>query len=488
MNETNLINKLSDISIQISYEKNVDKLLQIILENCIEITDSDAGSIYTVEANQLHFEYTVNHSVDFPFKKFIIPVNNQSISGNCVLNKETYNLRSMEDTQELLGIKHNDSFDKSIGYKTINMLVIPMQNYKGEIIGVMQLINKKADANLIITSATTIDLPEYTKQDEQITNSLASQAAILIERTRLQEDITNLLDSMIDTLSTALDQRDPVTAGHSKRVAEFSMSLAKAINANEDTYSEIVFDEDHLKELHIAALLHDVGKIGIPESVLQKKNRLTVDKTKEIISRFYLIGEILSNRKEKSFYFGENIDKTISKIVSISESNFLQDEDKLFLKNLKGHSDIDYKNIVIKILSDDEYHNLCVLKGNLTNEERNQINQHARYSKEILDTITWGKTLSNVPDLASKHHEKLNGKGYPYGFNENKLSIIDRIMPIVDVYDALTAKDRPYKPAMSKDKACEILIFEVKNGSLDKSLVDLFIEKVINLGGETDEN
>ena len=246
-----------------------------------------------------------------------MPVSNQSISGNCVLNKKTYNLRSMEDTQKLLGIKHNNSFDKSIGYKTINMLVIPMQNYKGEIIGVMQLINKKADANLIITSDTIVDLPEYTKLDEQITNSLASQAAILLERTRLQQDLTNLLDSMIDTLSTALDQRDPVTAGHSKRVAEFSMSLAKAINDNNDIYSEIVFDEDRLKELHIAALLHDVGKIGIPESLLQKKNRLTKDKTSEIISRFYLIGEILNNRNEKSLYFGEDVNKTISRIIKV---------------------------------------------------------------------------------------------------------------------------------------------------------------------------
>lgn len=156
-----------------------------------------------------------------------MPVNDKSISGNCVLNKKTYNLRSMEDTQELFGITHNSSFDESIGYKTINMLVIPMRNYKGVIIGVLQLKNKKDDANTKITGKTIIRLPEYTALDEQITNSLASQAAILLERTRLQENLTNLLDSMIVTLSTTLEQRDPVTAGHSKRVAEYSISLAK---------------------------------------------------------------------------------------------------------------------------------------------------------------------------------------------------------------------------------------------------------------------
>ncbi len=484
MNELSLLNKLSEISIQLSYEKDVDKLLQLILESCIEITGSDAGSIYTVEENQLHFEYTVNHSVDFPSKKFSMPVSSDSISGNCVLNKTTYNLTSMEDTQALFGITHNRSFDESIGYKTINMLVIPMENFKGEVIGVLQLINKKDDADVIITSDSDLDLPEYTALDEQITNSLASQAAILLERTRLQQDLTNLLDSMISTLSTALDQRDPITAGHSKRVAELSIELAKAINDDQGLYKDVLFDEDALKELHISALLHDVGKIGVPESILQKQNKLTDEKINEIVSRFYLIAEILHNRNEETHYFGEHLDHTIEHLIRISKTNFLADEDKAFLNDLRNHPNVDYKNVTIEVLHEHEYNSLMIQKGNLTVEERNQIQKHANYSKDILENINWGKKLSNVPKLAASHHEKLNGKGYPFGLDESRLSLIERIMPIIDIYDALTATDRPYKPAMSKEKACAILGYEVENGSLDKHLVELFKKQVVGLREE----
>lgn len=456
MNNRKLISRLNDISIKLSNEKNVDQLLQMILECCIDLTNSDAGSIYTVLDNELHFEYTVNKSVEFPFKKFIMPVDKLSISGNCVLNKQAYNLKKMSDVKSEMGIEHNDSFDRSIKYKTINMLVVPLKNYEDEVIGVMQLINKKEEnSTFIINDLTDIDLPPYTELDVQVTSSLASQAAILIERTRLHEELTILLDSVILTLSTALEQRDPVTAGHSKRVAAYSVGLAEEVNLNQEEFKDICFTENKIKELQIAALLHDVGKIGVPEAILQKRNRLSDEKIGEIEARYYLLSELLIDNCRNDFctYFIGNVETIISHIKSINESNFLKD--------------IEYKN-------------LSILKGNLTDEERNSINMHAKHSGQILEGIDWGSSMDGVTKIVYTHHEKLNGKGYPFGLNESDLAIAERILPIVDIYDALTARDRPYKPAMSSKKATQILMYDVKDGALDSNLVDLFINKVIN--------
>lgn len=483
MNNRKLISRLNDISIKLSNEKNVDQLLQMILECCIDLTNSDAGSIYTVLDNELHFEYTVNKSVEFPFKKFIMPVDKQSISGNCVLNKQAYNLKKMSDVKFEMGIEHNDSFDRSIKYKTINMLAVPLKNYEDEVIGVMQLINKKEEnSTFIINDLTEIDLPPYTELDVQVTSSLASQAAILIERTRLHEELTILLDSVILTLSTALEQRDPVTAGHSKRVAGYSVSLAEEVNSNQVEFKNISFSENKIKELQIAALLHDVGKIGVPEAILQKRNRLSDEKIGEIEARYYLFSELLIDNCQNDFctYFIGNVETIISHIKSINESNFLNDEDKEFLNELRDEKPIKFHNKKIKFLKDIEYKNLSILKGNLTDEERNSINMHAKHSGQILEGIDWGTSMDGVTKIVYTHHEKLNGKGYPFGLNGSDLAIAERILPIVDIYDALTARDRPYKPAMSSKKAEQILMYDVKDGALDSNLVDLFINKVIN--------
>ncbi|MCK8058510.1 MULTISPECIES: HD domain-containing phosphohydrolase [unclassified Fusibacter] len=477
MNEKKLISKLTDIAIQLSNERDVDKLLHIILESCVEITNADAGSIFTLTDQGLQFEYTVNHSVDVPFEKSVIPINRQSIVGNCVLNKKSYNLKTMNDVKSLFNIEHNSSFDKKINYRTINMLVVPLLNYDGDVIGAMQLINKKEkNSSLIISYETNVDLPSFTLLDEQLTSSLASQAAILIDRTKLHLELSELLDTIITTLSTTLEQRDPVTAGHSRKVAEYSLLLANAINDNQGIYKEIHISDDRKKELEIAARLHDVGKIGVPEAVLQKKNRLSDANINEIEMRYYLMSELIKKDNDNTFNidFSDNTVKYIEKIKEINKSNFLDEDSLNFLKMLRDEVPIIYNDLQLVFLNEEEYYNLSIKKGNLTDDERRKINMHVVYSKEILEKMSWGKTFANVPMIAASHHEKLNGKGYPMGIDQNDLSLFERILAITDIYDALTAIDRPYKAPMSIEKAFQILSYEVKDGALDKHLVDLF--------------
>ena len=477
MRENEFLNRLTSIAVQLSAERDVEKLLHIILESCIEITNSDAGSIYTVENDELHFEYTLNHSVDFPFSKYAMPLDRQSISGNCALNKTAYNISSMKKVEKLFNIKHNESFDKSVDYRTINMLVVPMMDYYGEVIGVMQLINKKEEgSDITISGKTTVKLPSYTDLDEQITSSLASQAAILIARSRLYNDLSNLLDSIISTLSAALELRDPVTAGHSRKVADYAVKLARAVNDDDVIYKDVRFSENQLKELEIASLLHDIGKIGISESILQKQNRLSDEKLNEIEARLYLMGEIIKNGSYSTYKIGfsENVPAFVERIRRISDSNLLEYEDAGFLNELKNESPIRYNGRELYFLNDEEYESLSIESGNLTKEERDLINMHAKYSEEILERIDWGKRLHSVPKIASRHHERLNGMGYPYGLDMTQLSIRERILAIADIFDALTAVIRPYKEAVSKDKAYKILDYEVRIGTLDRNLVDLF--------------
>lgn len=484
----NLIEKLSAISIELSAEKNIHKLLELILNESIKITGSDAGSIYIIEERdderKLVFKYTNNTSMNFPFKEFAMPINTNSISGACAVTGNIYNFKSMDETVEVLGFHHNKSFDESYGYETCNMLVIPLKNYTNEIIGVLQLINKKKDPThkFIAYSGHYCEyITPYLELEEKIISALASQAAILIERSVLFQDIETLLQSFIETLVTALDSRDPITAGHSKRVTEYALRLARTLNRIDyGPYKDFMFSEDQIKELYIAGLLHDVGKIGVREYVLMKRNKLSDEGIENLRMRIQWLRTLLELKtlnqtltlaekelQPKTGFYLETLE-------TINTSGFLKDDMKLVLDEIYAIRFTDLEGKEYPLLTESEYINLSVQRGNLTGPERQEISDHVVHTFNILSGIHWTKTLTQVPRIASDHHEKPNGKGYPDGRTEEQLELRSRILAIADIFDALTAKDRPYKPAIPIDKSLQILQEEADNRGLDPALVEIF--------------
>jgi len=413
-----------------------------------------------------------------------------------------------------IGLKHNKKFDEQNHYNTCNMLVVPMKNFSGKVIGVMQLINKKNDYGQIL--ATEEDFKThtrpYTKEEEELISSLTSQCAILLERNTLLDDIRKLFKTFIESLVTSLDQRDPITAGHSSRVAGYSICLAKKINESRvGPFEKVTISDEELKALYYAGLLHDIGKIGVKESVLLKRNRLTdatmdalrhrcqvlkynllyevqnftKDEIADILDTFSFISHkeallmIDDNEKKMRKFIKENAELITSKIfetlASINISGFLSEENEHFLKLATYIYYFNDTNEKVKLLSDEELINLYVKRGNLTDDERKMMNNHALYTYDVLKEIAWTDGLNQVPYIAATHHEKLSGKGYPWGKNENEIPFFSRILAIADIFDALTAKDRPYKPALPIEKSVSILREDAGNNHLDHDLVELFV-------------
>lgn len=446
----NLIDRLCYIGIELSAQKDVDRLLELILTESMSISNSDAGSIYFIEGEEqdkkLVFKYAENRSVSFPFKQFELSIDKRSIAGACVVEKKGYNFNSMDETLEVLGIEHNRSFDEVAGYETINMLVIPLKNYEGDVIGVLQLINKMADQSVDNTSPNTKiggykeRIVPFTSEDEKIIGALASQAAILMERRLLFIAIEQLLDSTIFALVKALDKRDPVTSGHSERVAKYAKALYQFIQQKHDSrYENGMLSEEGAREIYIAGLLHDVGKIGVPEYLLMKENKLSLSEMDAIKSRFKYIQLLLQMKtekgnitdSEKSLY--DTLTESHEKIVKINKAGFLNDEDEQWLKNLSEINIQSFDGEDFQVLSPYELEQLLIKRGNLTDEERLKINLHAKMSLDILKEIQWTKELKHIPQVAAQHHEKLNGKGYPTGLMAKDLSLMARMIAIADI-------------------------------------------------------
>lgn len=486
-NNNELLKKLNKIGIALSAQRNVNKLLEIILEESMDITGADAGSIYIKEECQgdknnevLRFKITRNMSREFEWSEFTLNIDKKSIAGFSAFSKRPMNIKSLDDTEDLYGISYNRAFDYKIAYKSVNMLVIPMLNYDYEVVGVLQLINKKKHKYMVFQGPEEIEeeIIPFSSEEEEVIESLAAQAGILIERTILHDEIQELLSSFITAMVSTIDARDITTSGHSKRLAGYALHFIKTLNnVNYGKYADIIFSEDNFKEMYYAALLHDIGKIGVEEAVLLKENRLSDAEMEKIKYRLKYIKLLVKNSKEHSDLYSK-LDSYLTFLLSINTSGFI-DDDKMNILNEIYEIKVEDENEIIPLLTEEEYENLSVRKGNLTEEEREKINYHATYSYNILKNITWTKKLRDVPLIAGSHHEKINGSGYPNGLKGEEICIQARILAILDIFEALTARDRPYKPPMSVEKAIEILEFEVKDNHLDPDLFEIFIKERI---------
>lgn len=514
------LNELNKIGVALSTEKDLDSLLDKVLTSSMEITQSDSGSLYLVESpeenpdtSHLRFKWARNQSLDIDFSEFTIPLNEQSIAGAVALRGKALNIHNVHNLDNDVPYGFNKSFDENTGYHSQSMLTVPMKNPKGEVIGILQMINKKnhypealalGDQDRLKTQIST-----YTAENEELLSSLASQAAVAIENTRLYASIQALFEGFIKASVKAIESRDPTTSGHSERVAVLTVELAKSVDrANNAQYDNVRFSRSELREIKYASLLHDFGKIGVRENVLIKAEKLYPHELQSIQHRFQLIRKHLESQfylaqmelhlkqateadlQQARGYYHEQLQELENDFNAVMEANrpsILASEVSERLGQIQEKV-YTVDDTAIPLLNPYEFGQLSIMKGTLSSEERLEIESHVTHTYHFLQQIPWTKALKNVPNIAYAHHEKLNGRGYPRGLPAEDIPIQARMMTISDIYDALTASDRPYKKALPVQRALDILGYEVKDGMLDADLYQVFLDtKVYEKIGETAE-
>lgn len=504
----NELNELHRIGMALMTERDPDKLLVRILEQARRLTHSDAGSLYLVEPDEeggkrLRFKLSQNDTLpDLPLVQFTLPISTQSLAGYAAHTGEPLVLADAYAIPEDDPYSFNRSFDERTSYRTKSMLVVPMMDHRDDCVGVLQLLNRKTDANARINSEESADryvLP-YGGHELQLVQSLAGQAAVSIENSQLYAQIEHLFESFVKAAVTAIDQRDPTTAGHSIRVATLTVDIAEAVErGGTGPYRDVRFSRDQMKELRYAAMLHDFGKVGVREEVLVKSKKLPPYLWERVQSRFDLIirsaeAEYFRKRADLAMQHGRDAGPLIEKL----EQEFVTHTDQLrkFHEAVKGaneptilpeaaagilddiatHRFTNLEGEPVPFLDVDELHFLKIPKGTLDEKERVEIESHVEQTYQFLTQIPWTEDLQNLAIIAYGHHEKLNGKGYPRGVSAKEIPIQTRMMTIADIFDALTASDRPYKRALSAEKALSILQMEAKDGLVDQDLVELLIQ------------
>ena len=505
---TTELHDLNNIGIRLSAERDVPALLELILTKAREITRSDAGSLYLVEddgsgGRQLRFMLAQNDSVRVPFKEFTMPLNQQSVAGHVALSGTLLNLEDAYFPPPGSTFQVNRAFDRQVGYRTKSMLVVPMKTPKDEVIGVLQLINGKTDADQRFRSADQIEREAvaFTERYADFASSLASQAAVALENNRLYENIQTLFEGFVKASVTAIESRDPTTSGHSFRVAELTVGLAEAVDrVTTGPYREVTFTPDELKEIRYASLLHDFGKVGVREEVLVKAKKLYPGHVEVIKQRVQLIRlglELRYNRRKLEYLlqkgreqfteqaeildaelaaFIAELDDGLQRVITANEPSVMPEDFASALQRVALQRFEDHLGQSQTILTPDEARVLSIPKGSLTADERKQIESHVVHTYQFLAQIPWTRELRDIPAIARSHHEKLNGSGYPYGMKSDEIPVQSKMMTISDIYDALTAADRPYKKAMPAERALDILGYERKAGNIDGTLLDLFVE------------
>ena len=516
-----LIEQLLDIGVALSDTYDLGELLNLILSKSREITSSDAGSVYLVdELNvkecKLVFKAAQNDSLpDLVFQEQALAITSESLTGYVALTGQSLNLADAYNLPKNTPYKFDKSFDEKTGYRTCSVLILPIQNRHREVLGVLQLINRKIQSNVLLTQENAKELTQpYSEWEERILTSLASQAAISIERNNLQENIENLFEGFVKASVRAIEARDSCTSGHSERVAKLTVGLSQEVNIiNSGIFSEIYFSNQQIQELRYAALLHDFGKIGVPEAILTKRKKLYQEQLELIQQRFslaqrtlemeyaqtkykYLSGhlsDIYQSHTQKSCLLCQKIKNLDLELeVAITQLNdywqtiLTANEPKILaeqpLKQLQEISLYTYKDIdgqIKPLITPEEMAQLTVPRGNLTPEERQAIEAHVTDSYEFLKQIPWTKKLQKIPNIAYGHHERLDGSGYPRGLKENEISIQTQIIVIADIYDALTAGDRPYKQGLPVEVALRIMGSEAAENKINSHLFELFKQKQV---------
>jgi HD-GYP domain-containing protein (c-di-GMP phosphodiesterase class II) len=500
------LSELNAIGIRLSAEPNPRFLLETILSKAREITNSDAGSLYLIDdgrdAPVLRFVLAQNDSVSVPFRAATLPLTEDSIAGHVALTGEVVNLADAYAPPADAPFSVNRRFDEEAGYRTKSMLVVPMRTPQGETIGALQLINCKDDRTARLGGADDVatHVRPYGKRHEKLAGSLASQAAVAISNRRLYLSIRELFEGFVKASVTAIEARDPTTSGHSFRVADLTVALADVVHrCDSGPYREVRFRDDEMMELRYASLLHDFGKVGVREHVLVKAKKLYPADLDRIRHRVELLQRDLALRAaaakldralagradyaaaaaqldaELTAALAE-LDRQLDLIAVANEPAVQAQAFTSEILRMASHVWDDGTGTPRTVLTPEEARVLAIPRGSLTDDERLAIQEHVVHTYEFLRQMPWTKELRRVPEIARAHHEKLDGSGYPDGARAEHISVQSRMMTIADIYDALTASDRPYKKALRAEEALVILDAERRAGALDGALFDLFLE------------
>src|SRR5213082_2494781 len=497
--------ELNRIGVALSAEKDIERLQSFILTTMRQLTHADGASLWLKMDQEgeakLFLASSQNHSIDKnTYSAFMVPVDERSVVGYTVSvgKSQIYDDAYNPPPGKPVGGK---SFDAQFGYRTKSMLTVPMRNYTNDVVGAVQLINakKRYETKLTIDNVGT-EVVSFQPDDVEMIESIASQAAVALDNKSLLDSIQALFDGFVQASVTAIEQRDPSTAGHSGRVERLTTRLARAVTEIETgKYRDVRLTEEQFKELRYACLLHDFGKVGVREHILIKAKKLVPGQLEVIQARFEFVQRSVQVR-----YANEKLDAMRSHgldspaiaeidrrleqdlrqlrmwfeaVASANEPSVLPEDKASMLEALAKQTYQDMSGQDHPLLDPQEFRFLSIRKGTLDEQERLEMEAHVTHSFHFLSKIPWTPLMRNIPEIAYGHHEKLDGSGYPRGLTESAIPLQTKMMTIADIYDALTAQDRPYKRAVPLDRALDILHAEAGAGKLDRDLLDVFTAK-----------
>ncbi len=512
---------LVDIGIALSSEKEVTRILDLILEKALETTEADAASISLTENIRIDSIGTTGQKY-FPVLRFhrnatrtfkqhlrdkILALDESSVAGYVALHGQTVRIDDCYNLPPESPYHFNTQVDLDTKYRTVSMLSVPMQSSVGKVRGVLQLRNKvkpgTPSAENKRQAINPADVIPFSDEDSELMQVFASQAAIALENAQLTEDIENLFESFIRASVTAIEARDPSTSGHSDRVAVLTVEFARSVHqCGDGPFKNVLFTDQQIRELRYAALLHDFGKIGVRESVLCKQYKLYPHEMETVLLRLdaaaarqemlawkEMAEELIamfdkghphspnmraSEVSAKIDKFAQQLQQVRLSIVKANQPQMVEDDfDIVSLMSWINKTSRELDQI---LLTPQEIIKLSLPKGSLADDERKEIESHVSHTYHFLRQIAWTEDLGNVADIAHAHHEKCDGSGYPRGLTAEHIPIQAKLMTISDIYDALTATDRPYKSSASPERALDILHMEARRGKLDLDLLKVFIE------------
>lgn len=477
--------KIIQMGIAITVEKDSNKLLDSIVESGMEITHCDASTLYLYEDGVLKFKImkTISQNIDRgrngePLDDMPpVPFKEENVCAYTAIHRKIVNIPD---------VYHNETFDFSgpkrydalTGYRTQSLLVIPLEDNNGELLGVLQMLNAQdADGNVI----------PFENRYEIIIRSLGSMAAVEMANIRYMEEIKAQLRSFVEAMATAIDHRTPYNGSHTRKVAEYALVLAKKINEKQqEGLIDEYFDESRLENLELAALLHDIGKMIVPRSVMNRATRLDWE-LEPLKQRYRLIsaylkmdclrGRITKEVCERECAYLQDAAVFVERINGVG---FLPDEDFARVREIAEKRYESEEGEIIPYLTDRECECLSIRKGTLTKDARIQMENHVVMTADILSKVHFNKNYASVPKWAGEHHEFLDGSGYPKHLTADELELETRILTVLDIYDALTSQDRPYKKPIPKPKAFAILHSMAEEGKIEDRLVS-WLEEALDV-------
>ncbi|NDY42738.1 GAF domain-containing protein [Dissulfurirhabdus thermomarina] len=504
------IRRLNEIGVALSAEKDTPRLLERILVGAKELTGADGGTLYSVGPDdRLHFEILHNDSLGIaqggtsgtPVALPPIPLhtpegapNTRMVAAYAVLRDATVNIPDAY-AEKGFDFSGTREFDRRTGYRSRSFLTVPLKDHEGEIIGALQLINARAAGGAVVP---------FSREDQHLTESLASQAAAAVTKQRLITGLKELFESFVRAMAVAIDEKSPYTAGHCRRVAELALMLADAAcEADSGSLRDFRLTEEERVELEMAAWLHDCGKVTVPEHVIDKATKL-----QGVFDRIHLVDariEILKREAEIRFLRrriaalekgrapGDDGDerRLAAELRELEDDRrflhacndgreFLPDADRDRLRRVARRCWTGPGGVPQPLLADDEVENLSIRRGTLNERERRLINNHVTATLKILETLPYPRHLRRIPEIAGGHHERVDGKGYPRGLKGEEMSVQARIMAVADIFEALTARDRPYKKGKSLEEALGILAAMKDEGHIDPEIFEVFVRSGVH--------